>query len=364
MNGLRSQARLAFKVQQEWRLEHKLRCTQLIRMARHTIVDDPFSIVCPPGAPLDGCYGRLRDWLDGKSNQKAIISKLSQEPKAWLRIVMIEHLQAELEDHLLGIHHITFDELFRTFRLDEYLLHLLLRNVDGFYTNPDSTSYYFSVRGYYTFIWTSSRAKDEPDGCAKTNAIIICRPDLVEDLLQCLEVYKELAGHPSMLPLAAIGHLIQEIDKCIFADLRMICVTEDETGSVQSRRATSFSYPQKQHPHTVTRYGELDLGHLSATMSRTSTNLALYLKHLQIAQKITGILAKPKDEQTKVSDERHLQTRDIAETAQILLVTSVMTAEYVAYLSKRADIQNAVVRLLLITGLLTLRLGAHYITAV
>ncbi len=119
--------------------------------------------------------------------------------------------------------------------------------------------------------------------------------------------------------------------------MRNICETEEQTGFSRE----SFSHPP--HGKEAIQYKEDDLGHLSANMSSTLASLALYIKHLKLATAITDILANPRDHPVASFNGHDLQSRDIVETSQTLYRSSIMTLEYVAYLQKRAEIQQSVV---------------------
>jgi hypothetical protein len=333
MNGLRVKAKKTFKRQQQWNLEHTLLCTQVRRLAENITLDHPVPITCPPGAPPDCCLGRLKKWLDGRTNQEDTSStKTVSNPEAMLKVIVIEHLQDEIDEHFhLGIHRITFLELFQTFRFDDYLLYLLVRHVDGFYKvhqelqphQPDaqSTCFYLGIRGYYTVIWRVHREEGGSNAGLKTNAVIICHRELIPDLLETLGDYKDLAGHPLMLLLACAGHLLQDIDNKVFSHLQKICQTEEQTSFGREISPSTSHKPGRKRK--TNQYEEDDLGHLSANMSSTLAGLALYLKHLKLATVITDALAKPTDQQVALPNEQDAQTRDIIETSDTVQILNI-----------------------------------------
>lgn len=418
MNGIRQKARATFDEQQQWRAEHTLQCIEMTQAttSEETIVKPPVLISCGATAPPDGCLQRLSNWLytgavQGNHAPTSGKDAADIQPHASVKIVMIEHTQSESDENLLlGIHHLTFSDLFRELQLDDYLLYLLLRNVDGLYSAKDasrtlgtrnasrSESFYLNIRGFYTVLWTSeyefvdvptkscqlephhipcnnqeksqnganspgqfsdtfstmetySTNSKQVDSIARSqetftrsNAIILCRPDLMKDLQEDLAVYKELASHPNMLLLACAGRLLHEIDTALFRELRAICDTEVKTGFSTNNYppfGLSPPRPRRGRPDS-TEFREDELGYLSASMSSTSANLALYSKLLTTVKRITPI---KKDVYWQrlgwpIADEVWI---NVSETSNMLHLSSLMTVDYVAYLAKRAEIQHTVV---------------------
>jgi hypothetical protein len=285
-------------------------------------------IACPEGAPHNGCLAELSGWLDEIPQRAGLV------PSSLLKIVIIEQ-----SDNLrLAVHRTTFRELFRLFRLDDYLLYLIIRNVDGFYDpNPSQSSqeeissYFLHVRASYMLLWSFSRQE------SNTKAILLSRLPLIDPFVEELQVNQNLACHPLTLLLVCSGHLLQKIDQDVNDELRTIANVEQVTG---------FHREHEEHDDHGRYPRNTDLGTLSACMSDTSVKLVQYTKDLSLVRTVTALLKnrpQPGEDTSDHPPALKAEGRDIAEASRLLYTSSEMTINFVDYLLKRAEIQHTVV---------------------
>lgn len=250
----------------------------------------------------------------------------------------------------IGIHRESFHQLFDEYKIEPYILNLVVRNVDGFYSFPaplpvpttGSLSYFLHIRGWFMLIWSYELQT------SKTNAILIERPSATGQLLKEITAHKTLLGHPLSLAFICCRHILDRISVEIGPELATIVDVEAKTGfnpfeggSVDSALFLGGGRPENE-----------DLGVLSGLMSNTSVVLALHKKYLgftngllkEVTQEklLDGGVWKKIIPQGKWTEYEELSRR-LIEVSSVSTAESDMTTPYIALLRERADTQHRVV---------------------
>lgn len=250
----------------------------------------------------------------------------------------------------IGIHRESFHQLFDEYKIEPYILHLVVRNVDGFYSFPaplpvptaGSLSYFLHIRGWFMLVWSY-----EPQ-TSKTNAILIERPSAAGQLLKEITTHKTLLGHPLALAFICCRHILDRISVEIGPELATIVDVEAKTGfnpfeggSINSAQFLGGSRPENE-----------DLGVLSGLMSNTSVVLALHKKYLGftngLLKKLTQLKLLDDGVWEKIIPQRKWTeygelSRRLIQVSYVSTAECDMTTPYITLLRERADTQHRVV---------------------
>ncbi|KAI9692916.1 MAG: hypothetical protein M1822_004911 [Bathelium mastoideum] len=240
-------------------------------------------------------------------------------------------------------------EIWRSFRLDPYMIYMFHRNVPGYFQLPSTSSnetllnFYINSQAYW-MLWSYESAT------LSTNALLISRISpggraTYPFVHARIQRYSNLAGHPLFLAVATAIERTTYIDKFLREQHRRIGRTEQHTG---------FSHFYIDTPQHHTENAEETLARLSdqsRSASSVLVGLADMMQHLQLSTSVV-------DAFLSYSLTGNMQGIDsiVRQDAAIKSIGSVLRPQvkerfgYVNYVKDRAQNQLTVLFNLLARG--------------
>jgi hypothetical protein len=239
-----------------------------------------------------------------------------------------------------------FGLVWRSFRLDPYMMYMFNRNLPGFFRIPSSTTgdallnFYVNCQAYW-LLWTFNPST------LSTNAIVISRNSrggraTYPHLHARLKRYSDLAGHPLFLALITALERIAYIDIFLREQHKRIGRTEEHTGF-------SHFHIDKPQPLVKDPSEELtQLSNLSRLASSVLVGLSDMVQHLNSSTTVVqALLSFSPIEEKSGSDVMMRKEAEIKNIARVLDPQLKQRFGYLGYIKERAQNQLTVVCILL-----------------
>jgi hypothetical protein len=235
-----------------------------------------------------------------------------------------------------------FQNLWRSFHLDPYMVYMFHRNVPGFFQfcsiSPGHPllNFYVNCQAHW-LLWTY-----DPSNLS-TNAILLSRrspggPAAYPQLHARLRHFSSLAGHPLFLASVALVEKIAYIDIFLKEQHKRIGLAEKHTGF-------SHFHINSPRPHIEHTEAELnELSNLSRSASSVLVGLADMAQHFQSSTAIVeAILSSSLIGGTQGVDLMMRKETEIKDIASVLSPQLKQRFGYVSYIKERAQNQVTVV---------------------
>jgi len=271
----------------------------------------------------------LRGFIDDSPSSPDIIST---------KIVRM-HYHSDLEIKSLSS---VFQNIWRSFHLDPYMIYMFNRNVPGFFqfcsTSPGHPllNFYVNCQAYW-LLWSY-----DPSNLS-TNAILLSRRSpgglaAYPQLHARLRLFSGLAGHPLFLASVALLDRIAYIDIFLREQHRRVGLVEKHTGF-------SHFHINSPRPHIEHTEAELnELSNLSRSASSVLVGLADMAQHLQNSTAIVeAILSSSLIGGTQGVDLMIKKETEMKDIASVLRPQLKQRFGYVSYIKERAQNQLTVV---------------------